>query len=68
VNEKGKVRAALGILGFTGSLVVYSAINAKFKVPQEAWAVATVAAAYYFSTASKKRRNGDEDDADDRSE
>lgn len=63
MGEKKRVNAALSILGFTGGLVVYSAVNSHFKVPQEVWAVATVAAAYYFSTATKKR-NGDEGNGD----
>jgi len=57
MGEKGRVNTALGILGFTGSLIVYSAINQKFKVPSEVWGIATAAAAYFFTTAQRDRRD-----------
>jgi uncharacterized membrane protein len=51
-----------GILGFTGGLVIYSAVNEKFKVPAEVWGVATAAAAYYFSTAKRIVKGKDDEE------
>jgi len=68
MGEKGRVNTALTIMGVTGALVVYSAFNEKFKVPPEAWTVATIASAYYFTTArrdsSKINKGNGKDESD----
>jgi hypothetical protein len=54
VGEKSRVNTALAILGVTGALVVYSAFDQSFKVPEGVWGAATAAAAYYFTTAKRE--------------
>ena len=62
MGEKGRVNTAVGILAFTGGLVVYSAFEERFKVPGELWGIATAAAAYYFTTAKRRKPDEDEDE------
>ncbi len=57
MGEKGRVNTAIGILGFTGGLVVYSAVDPSFRVPPELWAIATGASMYFFSTARRKEKD-----------
>jgi hypothetical protein len=57
VGEKARIRAALGILGVTGALVIWSAIDKAWSMPPEAWGIATFAAGYFFSTGSSDNDN-----------
>jgi hypothetical protein len=62
--ERRAVNAAFGILGTVGGLVIYSAVNEKFKIPAEMWGLATLAAAYLFGTSRKSSREDDEEGAE----
>ena len=59
-SERRAVNAAFGILGTVGGLVIYSAVNEKFKIPAEMWGLATLAAAYLFGTSRRSSREDDE--------
>jgi hypothetical protein len=48
------VRTAVGILVFVGGLVIYSAANPGFHIPEAAWGVAVAAATYFFSTSKRE--------------
>lgn len=65
VGEKGRINTAVGILAFTGGLVIYSTINSNFTVPEQIWGVAIGAATYFFSTAKRDEKRKDKD-GDDR--
>lgn len=64
-QEKTATNAAFGIIFTVGGLVIYSAVNEKFKVPAEMWGLATAAAAFLFTV---RRPRNNQDDSEEESE
>lgn len=62
MGERGRLRAALTILGVTGALMVLSSLDHHIKVPDGAWPIASMAAVYLFATGRNDHHGDGEDE------